>query len=116
MYLFISQKCDHAPHDQEKLIRKIISFKTHFNSPFIYQCKNLVISFPVEQHYFVYTLATGYHDTGSKFFWSNPGLLRWGKSACRCRVVFSRSYSFTNFCLKKCYEKKRKVKARVTVG
>ena len=25
---FLSWKCDHAPHDQEKFIRKIISFKT----------------------------------------------------------------------------------------
>ena len=29
---WLLRKCDHAPHDQEKLIRKIFSLKIHFNT------------------------------------------------------------------------------------
>ena len=33
IFLLLLQRYDHAPHDQEKLIRKIISLKIHFNTP-----------------------------------------------------------------------------------
>ena len=33
IFLLLLQRYDHAPHDQEKLIRKIVSLKIHFNTP-----------------------------------------------------------------------------------